>query len=108
MPPRTRACAPCRKQRIKCDATLPQCLMCIRQGRECPGPVTGALIISVDPLASRYANKRKSQPRSNVDGEKNNRSSSNVLAPTSANLVAESLKPQISIHGNVAYEAFYA
>ena len=47
MPPRTKACALCRHKRIKCDATLPHCLMCIRNGKQCPGPVDGPLIIDM-------------------------------------------------------------
>jgi hypothetical protein len=47
MPPRTNACATCRKKRIKCDATLPHCLMCQRFGRQCPGPESGPVIINM-------------------------------------------------------------
>ncbi|KAF2251447.1 hypothetical protein BU26DRAFT_603860 [Trematosphaeria pertusa] len=47
MPRRTKACATCRQKRIKCDATLPHCIMCKRFGRECPG-VTDAPLLFID------------------------------------------------------------
>jgi len=47
MPPRTNACATCRKKRIKCDATLPNCHMCLKFGRTCPGPGNGPIIIDM-------------------------------------------------------------
>ncbi|KAF2449470.1 hypothetical protein P171DRAFT_427668 [Karstenula rhodostoma CBS 690.94] len=47
MPARTNACAICRKKRIKCDATLPQCLMCIKFGRNCPGSSNGPIIVDM-------------------------------------------------------------
>ena len=31
------ACHNCRRQRLKCDRSLPQCLKCIRRGQECLG-----------------------------------------------------------------------
>lgn len=57
MPARTNACAICRKKRIKCDATLPQCLMCIKFGRNCPGPSNGPII--VDMTTSTITGKKK-------------------------------------------------
>ncbi|KAF1985155.1 hypothetical protein K402DRAFT_405306 [Aulographum hederae CBS 113979] len=44
---RTRACLPCRTRRMKCDETAPRCLQCLRAGRECPGPITGPLIVNM-------------------------------------------------------------
>ncbi|KAF2259421.1 hypothetical protein CC78DRAFT_621076 [Lojkania enalia] len=58
MAPRTKACAVCRKRRIKCDATLPQCLMCIRTGKECPGPIDGPLIIDMTKFAMHKSKKK--------------------------------------------------
>jgi hypothetical protein len=35
--PRPEACHNCRRQRLKCDRSLPQCLKCTRRGQECLG-----------------------------------------------------------------------
>ncbi|KAH3920060.1 hypothetical protein HBI56_034460 [Parastagonospora nodorum] len=59
MPPRTRACAVCRRKRIKCDATLPRCLMCRRLGAECPGLDDGPLFIDMTKKARHGMQKRK-------------------------------------------------
>ncbi|CAI6325159.1 unnamed protein product [Periconia digitata] len=62
MPPRTNACATCRKKRIKCDATLPECLMCIKFGRQCPGPGNGPIIIDMTkPNVRKSRNSKKTQ-----------------------------------------------
>lgn len=44
---RTRACAPCRKRRMRCDETLPKCQQCLRAGRACSGPEQGPVIIDM-------------------------------------------------------------
>lgn len=44
---RTRACAPCRKRRIRCDETHPKCQQCLKAGRACPGPEQGAVLIDM-------------------------------------------------------------
>ncbi|KAK0118703.1 hypothetical protein ONS96_011791 [Cadophora gregata f. sp. sojae] len=44
---RTRACQACRSRRMRCDETLPQCDQCLRAGRQCPGPISGAIIVDV-------------------------------------------------------------
>lgn len=62
MPPRTNACAICRKKRIKCDATLPECLMCIKFGRQCPGPGNGPIIIDMSTKARSKKAKAKTYP----------------------------------------------
>ena len=59
MPTRTNACALCRKKRIKCDATLPQCLMCIKFGRICPGPSNGPIIVDMTSALANGPKKRK-------------------------------------------------
>ncbi|KAF1967982.1 hypothetical protein BU23DRAFT_280961 [Bimuria novae-zelandiae CBS 107.79] len=56
MPRRTRACATCRQKRIKCDATMPHCLMCQKFNRKCPGP-TDAPLLFVD--TSSYPSGKK-------------------------------------------------
>jgi hypothetical protein len=33
--PMTEACHNCRRQRLKCDRTVPQCLKCGKRGQEC-------------------------------------------------------------------------
>ena len=35
--PRLEACHNCRRSRLKCDRSLPQCLKCTRKGQECLG-----------------------------------------------------------------------
>lgn len=35
--PRPEACHNCRRQRLQCDRSLPQCLKCIKRGQECLG-----------------------------------------------------------------------
>jgi hypothetical protein len=62
MPSRTRSCALCRKKRIKCDATLPQCVTCLRFGRQCPGVDDGPLIIDMTKKARHGMQKRKKKP----------------------------------------------
>ncbi|KAK9320603.1 hypothetical protein V1517DRAFT_279624 [Lipomyces orientalis] len=37
----SRGCANCKKRKIKCDETFPQCMRCIKSNRECAGPVVG-------------------------------------------------------------------
>lgn len=59
MPPRTKACESCRRKRIKCDATFPQCLMCIRTGRHCSGIPDGPLIVDMTGIARHGMQKRK-------------------------------------------------
>jgi hypothetical protein len=61
MPPRTVSCAICRKKRVRCDATLPQCLMCIRTGQQCPGLPDGGgpLFIDMTSIAKHGMRKRK-------------------------------------------------
>jgi hypothetical protein len=59
MPPRAKSCAICRKKRIKCDATLPQCLMCIRTGQSCPGLPEGPLIVDMTGIAKHGMQRRK-------------------------------------------------
>lgn len=59
MPLRTRACLTCRKRRIKCDATLPHCLMCKRTGKSCPGPLDGPLIVDMTANAKAGMKKRR-------------------------------------------------
>lgn len=59
MPPRTNACAICHKKRIKCDATLPQCLMCIKFGRICPGPSNGLIMVDMTNILTSGSKKKK-------------------------------------------------
>jgi hypothetical protein len=59
MPARTRSCVTCRKKRIKCDATVPQCLNCVRTGRECPGLPDGPVFIDMTSIAKHGMRKRK-------------------------------------------------
>ncbi|KAF2795873.1 hypothetical protein K505DRAFT_323779 [Melanomma pulvis-pyrius CBS 109.77] len=95
MPPRTKACAICRKKRIKCDATLPQCLMCIRTGRQCPGPLDGPLIIDMSSTAGLgMKRKLKTKPIQN----------SFYQTPKELMMV---LLPQMSQRAMIT-EAFYA
>lgn len=65
MPARTNACAICRKKRIKCDATLPHCLMCIKFGRKCPGPSNGPII--VDMTSSTITGQKKRKQKAGKD-----------------------------------------
>ena len=65
MPPRTKACAICRRKRIKCDATLPQCQMCIRTGKQCPGPLDGPVFVDMNTIAGvGMKRKPKAAPKS--------------------------------------------
>lgn len=57
--PRTRACALCCKKRIKRDTTLPQCLLCIRIRRSCPGPLTRPLTVNMTAKARHGMQKRR-------------------------------------------------
>ena len=97
MPPRTIACATCRKKRIKCDATLPQCLMCIRTGRKCPGLPVGPLIVDMTSLAKQGMKKR--QPRV-LDNS--------VQAPIRVWAYAGNLSSQRVSQRSAVTEAFYA
>jgi hypothetical protein len=58
MAPRTKSCNVCRKKRIKCDATLPQCLMCIRFDRKCHGLDDGPLMVDMNKKARHGMQKR--------------------------------------------------
>lgn len=59
MPRRTRACQPCRKRRMKCDETSPQCIQCQRAGRDCPGPQEGPIIIDMTQVVKARKKKTK-------------------------------------------------
>ena len=61
MPARTNACETCRKKRIKCDATVPKCLMCIRTGHDCPGLSDGPIFVDMTNIAKHGMRKRKSR-----------------------------------------------
>lgn len=61
MPARTNSCATCRKKRIKCDATVPKCLMCIRTGHDCPGLPDGPIFVDMTNIAKHGMRKRKSR-----------------------------------------------
>jgi hypothetical protein len=65
MPARTNACAICRKKRMKCDATLPHCLMCIKFGRTCPGPSNGAIIVDMT-NSTITGQKKKKKAEKNI------------------------------------------
>ncbi|KAK9467583.1 hypothetical protein V1512DRAFT_140605 [Lipomyces arxii] len=43
VPGGSKGCANCRKRKIKCDETAPQCLRCIKANRICTGPVVGSV-----------------------------------------------------------------
>ncbi|KAL6900024.1 hypothetical protein GGI43DRAFT_55311 [Trichoderma evansii] len=50
---RSRGCATCRKRRVKCDESLPECLRCLGMGLKCPGARTDAFFVhTVVPDAS--------------------------------------------------------
>ncbi|KAL5088943.1 hypothetical protein Trisim1_006090 [Trichoderma cf. simile WF8] len=49
---RSRGCATCRKRRVKCDETLPECLRCLNMGLKCPGARTDAFFVHAVPNAS--------------------------------------------------------
>ncbi|KAL7916592.1 hypothetical protein GGI35DRAFT_46255 [Trichoderma velutinum] len=49
---RSRGCATCRKRKIKCDETLPECLRCLNMGLKCPGARTDAFFVHAVPDAS--------------------------------------------------------
>ncbi|KAH7366642.1 hypothetical protein BKA66DRAFT_470672 [Pyrenochaeta sp. MPI-SDFR-AT-0127] len=61
MPSRTKSCALCRKKRMRCDATVPECLMCVRFGRQCPGLTDGPLIVDMTKTARYGMQKRKAR-----------------------------------------------
>lgn len=52
----------CRQKRIKCDATLPNCNMCLRFGRKCPGVDNGPLIVDMTEQAHCGPRRRKKEP----------------------------------------------
>jgi hypothetical protein len=56
----------CRKKRIKCDATLPRCLMCKRFGSECHGLDDGPLFVDMTKNARHGMQKRKKKPAPEV------------------------------------------
>jgi hypothetical protein len=61
MPRRTKACATCRQKRIKCDATMPHCQMCIKFNRQCPGP-TDAPLMFIDTSSYPSGKKPRKKP----------------------------------------------
>ena len=61
MPARTNSCATCRQKRIKCDATVPKCLMCIRTGHDCPGLPGGPVFVDMTNIAKHGMRKRRSR-----------------------------------------------
>ncbi|TVY35626.1 hypothetical protein LOCC1_G007129 [Lachnellula occidentalis] len=42
---RSRGCGICRKRRVKCDETLPECTQCKKNGKKCPGPITDTFYV---------------------------------------------------------------
>ncbi|KAL7786967.1 hypothetical protein V8C37DRAFT_285548 [Trichoderma ceciliae] len=50
---RSRGCATCRKRRVKCDQSLPECLRCLNMSLQCPGARIDAFFVhAVAPSAS--------------------------------------------------------
>lgn len=80
MPRRTRACQPCRKRRMKCDETNPQCIQCQRAGRDCPGPQEGPIIVEM----TKVARARKKKANINLPAMQLNASPALGLAATEA------------------------
>ncbi|RSL81501.1 hypothetical protein CEP51_005806 [Fusarium floridanum] len=52
IPGRSRGCATCRKRRVKCDESLPECLACVRMRLPCPGARTGTFFVHAVPSSS--------------------------------------------------------
>ncbi|KAJ3548118.1 hypothetical protein NM208_g1152 [Fusarium decemcellulare] len=45
VPGRSRGCATCRRRKVKCDESLPQCFRCLNMGLRCPGARTDAFFV---------------------------------------------------------------
>ncbi|KAM0421218.1 hypothetical protein ACHAPT_010938 [Fusarium lateritium] len=54
VPGRSRGCATCRKRKVKCDQSLPECLTCLRMGLRCPGARTDAFFVHTVPSSSSH------------------------------------------------------
>ncbi|KAI8665485.1 Zn(2)-C6 fungal-type domain-containing protein [Fusarium sp. Ph1] len=63
VPGRSRGCATCRKRRVKCDESLPECLACVRMGLPCPGARTGTFFVHAVPRPSSSHGTCSSTPR---------------------------------------------
>ncbi|UPK92342.1 hypothetical protein LCI18_003277 [Fusarium solani-melongenae] len=63
VPGRSRGCATCRKRRVKCDESLPECLACVRMGLPCPGARTGTFFVHAVPRPSSSHAECSSTPR---------------------------------------------
>ncbi|KAH8817128.1 hypothetical protein F5884DRAFT_778512 [Xylogone sp. PMI_703] len=51
---RSRACNTCKKRKLKCDETFPECYQCISAGRKCSGPLQGTLFVDMsEPVKQR-------------------------------------------------------
>lgn len=101
MPPRTKACALCRRKRIKCDATLPSCNMCVRNGKVCPGPVDGPLIIDMTSQTVKRTNAgKKARPARKDTGK-----TSKAIVTKPVLSVASIAQPSTV---NALQEAFFA
>ncbi|KAH6967780.1 hypothetical protein BKA56DRAFT_678925 [Ilyonectria sp. MPI-CAGE-AT-0026] len=42
---RSRGCATCRKRKVKCDESVPECLRCLNMGLRCPGARTESFFV---------------------------------------------------------------
>ncbi|KAJ5290404.1 uncharacterized protein N7443_010657 [Penicillium atrosanguineum] len=49
VPGRSRGCSTCRRRKIKCDESFPECLQCIKNRSQCSGPRTGAFFVHALP-----------------------------------------------------------
>ncbi|KOS20752.1 Acriflavine sensitivity control protein acr-2 [Escovopsis weberi] len=66
VPPESKACHNCRRQRLRCDRSVPQCRKCLATGKECLG--YGKLFRWTGAVASRgkLAGKTSSAPQNNA------------------------------------------
>ncbi|KAF2751442.1 hypothetical protein M011DRAFT_395178 [Sporormia fimetaria CBS 119925] len=83
MPKRSHGCFECRKRKVRCDETKPECMTCLRRGTKCPGyrpPQSFILhtfdkdsdrpgIIKEDEERYKYANHEEAQDHAQPVGD---------------------------------------
>ncbi|RMJ07283.1 hypothetical protein CDV36_013107 [Fusarium kuroshium] len=73
IPGRSRGCATCRKRRVKCDESLPECLACVRMRLPCPGARTGSFFVHAVPRS--YSSNEACSPALRIPGAQPSRAS---------------------------------
>lgn len=109
MPKRSAGCFECRKRKVRCDESKPECNTCLRRGTKCPGyrPTQSFVlhhfdketekpaIIREDDNRYRYSHQRKTKEANSLSAQSANRASVH-LQPEHARPLDEPILTRVS------------